>query len=202
MIEKEDRPALVKFLLFLIAIPILIIGYLYVSHLTIKNGEEIGALYQKYRNTELVRNCDQSENKSLLDCYRKDYYAFVRESDPYERVLAFNLMVELYQRDQVLQISDKGKLQSQIDYLEMIYTFFKLTEKTYVDRSNLRMGAHILVRIYRDDVLVKLHETTSIIRSAKKLSRSLKSSKKTKNRLKLLEKNLSKLILKSKLKNK
>lgn len=190
----ESRSKLTRTILIILTIPLYCAGFLYISHLSIVNSDKVQAIYKKYQSTKIKELCDWGAENGLLNCYQDDFYAFLRSADPYEGYLAFEVLQELYERDKVLHTSKRGQFLMHLTYLELLYTFFKLSEETRVDRKNLKMGGRMLVYFVRDTPLRALYQSNDVLNELHELKEQVKTSKTERNRLRLLRGNLNSLI--------
>jgi hypothetical protein len=117
--------------IFLCGIPIF--GVL--SYIRGLDNGSILYLKNKFNIVNIERNCDWSEVKNYNLCYRKDFLQFVRNKTYYEGTLAFELLLEIKKHDSLKHTTKLGKLNSKLDFLESLISFFEVNRSKSINRD-------------------------------------------------------------------
>lgn len=125
----------------------LVLGYFYVSHLQTLNHAYY-PLKKKYEHDQVRVLCQQKGHDLLILCYKDEFYANTRVSNPYERIYLMDLFLHLYKRDLVLTQTNAQKARLKIEFLEISYTYLLLRQSFKINRQNLQAGAILLAKYF------------------------------------------------------
>lgn len=156
---------------------ILFFGYFYI-YVQQERTYGLKQLEKKYTADNLLKKCEWTEKKTLLNCYKQDYLSFLRNSCPYMAQSAFKLQQKIFKRDYRHHNEDKGKLLSAITNLELSNLFFQISNEDKLNRKRNQIPGLMLANFFRYEVINLFYDQEKeIIRTKKEFSKELQSSK-------------------------
>jgi hypothetical protein len=149
-------------IIIILSIIILPSGYLAIYYVQCMGGP-IKILENKYNKKKLAETCQWSEQKTYLQCMKKDYLKVLRSTGPFDSHLAFLFEKELFRLDRDKQSTDLGKVNNVVDHLELGVNFLIIRGNVRVKRTNLHLAGFLLAYVTRGQVLEEFIKFNSYI---------------------------------------
>lgn len=178
----------------IIALIILALGYLYLSHWQDYRGP-YKSLRAKHTQENIREICAKQGHQLQLHCFRRDYLSFLREANPYEAILGHRLQTSIYQRDNILIRDETLRLYLYMEQLDLNFLFLKINENIYLNRQRPNIGSILLAHIFRNNVINQVRSDIDLIEQIKQnYQLYLDETPLTQRRFKALKKNYLEII--------
>jgi hypothetical protein len=126
--------------------------YVHTFQVRIKEGQT-DRLRAKFSSLRIDEHCPWSKYATYLSCFKKDFLASIRSGSPYERVVSFDILKNIFVQDYSRHTNETGRLASKIDYIDLLNNFILLSDSLVVARDNLQFIELILVYSRRSEII-------------------------------------------------
>jgi hypothetical protein len=151
-VDKYTKSNKRTFIIILLSIIVLPSGYFGIFYYQIVNGD-VNKLKNKYSVKNRKKYCNWSQDKTYLDCMRKDFYLLLRTTGPYASQLAFQFESDVFRYDRDLQTTDIGKVNSYLDHLDLGLNFLLIEKEYRLSRKRMNIQGILFAKLNRKDVL-------------------------------------------------
>lgn len=158
--EPYEGPTKRTFRVILISSVLLPLGYFGIFYLQVINGP-LKTFESKFSQDNRKKICQWTEEQTYLSCMRKDFYALIRSTGPYQSQLAHQFITDVFRYDRDQQVSDKGKINSYLDYIDLSLNFLEIERRARLNRKKLNVPGIIMAKINKNQVIEEVKHFSS-----------------------------------------
>ena len=154
--DEYKGPTKRTYTVILLSVILLPLGYFGIYFLQIQSGP-LATFQSKYSEKNRIKICSWNENSSYLNCMRKDFYKLIRSTGPFQGQKAFLYVTDIFREDRDKQVSELGKVNVYLDYIDLSISFLEIERRFRLSRTKLNIPGILLAKLNKDSVLEEIN---------------------------------------------